>query len=90
MGKIIRKTALQKLTGLSPRQIDRLEKAGKFPLRIQLGQRSVGWHEGEINKWLDTRPRGPAPAPLSDTASKKVKFEEIVESTLDNISRGTS
>ena len=74
----------------SPRHIDRLEKAGKFPSRIQLGQRSVGWHEQEIIEWLESRPRGPALAPLSDTASSVVDLDEIIDSTLKNIVRGQS
>ena len=69
MQKIIRKSQLKEITGLSPRHIDRLEKAGKFPTRIQLSLRAVGWYEDEIIQWLNTRPRGPAVAPLSDIES---------------------
>ena len=63
MPNIIRKSELKRLTGLSPRHIDRLEKAGKFPNRIQLGQRSVGWYEYELIKWIESRPRGPSLPP---------------------------
>ena len=61
---IIRKSDLKKITGLSTRHIDRLEKAGKFPSRIQLGPRSVGWYESEIIDWINSKPRGPALAPI--------------------------
>lgn len=66
MSKIIRKSQIKEITGFSPRHIDRLEKAGKFPIRIQLGQRSVGWHEQEIIEWLESRPRGSGAAPFSE------------------------
>ena len=35
--------------------IDRLEKAGKFPKRVQLAPNSVGWVENEILAWLAER-----------------------------------
>ena len=57
--KIIRKSQLKELTGFSPRHIDRLERAGQFPKRLQLGTRSVGWYETDIIEWLDSRCRGP-------------------------------
>ena len=62
--KIIRKTQIKEITGLSPRHVDRLEKAGKFPSRIQLGPRSVGWQEQDIIEWLESRPRGPNTTPF--------------------------
>jgi len=64
MSKIIRKIQIKEITGLSPRHIDRLEKAGKFPSRIQLGPRSVGWQEQDIIDWLESRPRGPTTTPF--------------------------
>jgi prophage regulatory protein len=90
MAQIIRKSQLQEFTGLSPRHIDRLEKAGKFPSRLQLGPKSVGWYENEISEWLNNRIRGPALAPLSATASSVAHLDEIINSTLKNIARGTT
>jgi len=66
MPRIIRKSQLRELTGFSPRHIDRLEKAGKFPSRLQLGPKSVGWYEHEVFEWLENRPRGAAAAPFSE------------------------
>jgi prophage regulatory protein len=40
--------------------VNRLERAGKFPLRLQLGAKRVAWRESEIQAWIDSRPRGPA------------------------------
>jgi predicted DNA-binding transcriptional regulator AlpA len=39
----------------------RLEERGEFPRRYQLGAGRVAWSEAEIEEWLATRPRGPAP-----------------------------
>jgi len=77
MQNIIRKSQIKKITGLSPRHIDRLEKAGKFPSRLQLGPKSVGWYENEITDWLNNRLRGPALAPLTDTESNVVDLDEL-------------
>lgn len=45
---------------------DRLEKAGKFPKRVKLGENTVGWIEAEYDAWLkaraDARFGGEAPA----------------------------
>lgn len=35
--------------------IDRLEKAGRFPKRVQLGENSVAWLEDEIVAWQAER-----------------------------------
>jgi prophage regulatory protein len=36
----------------------RLEAAGKFPQRVQLGANRVAWRETEIMSWIDGLPRG--------------------------------
>ncbi|MCA8897045.1 MAG: AlpA family phage regulatory protein [Amphiplicatus sp.] len=41
--------------GLSASQIDRLEKVGKFPRRIQISERRVVWSEVELDEWMDAR-----------------------------------
>ncbi len=50
--RILRKPETQYRVGLSDPTIYRLERAGKFPKRIQLGGNSVGWFESEVNAWL--------------------------------------
>jgi prophage regulatory protein len=34
---------------LGRRQVDRLERLGKFPKRVGIGERRVGWVESEID-----------------------------------------
>jgi prophage regulatory protein len=33
----------------------RLEKAGAFPRRVQVGGNRVAWIESEVNDWIDGR-----------------------------------
>lgn len=33
----------------------RLEKAGLFPRRVQLGANKVGWLEHEVDAWIEAR-----------------------------------
>lgn len=42
-------------TGLSKSTRWRLEKAGEFPLKVQLGPRAVGWRAEEIIEWCRNR-----------------------------------
>jgi prophage regulatory protein len=40
---------------LSPRTIDTLEKAGKFPARFAITSRSVVWDFDDVVAWMDAR-----------------------------------
>ena len=53
--KLLSKKALQAIDLYSPQHIARLEKAGKFPKRVQLGPNRVGWVEREVLDWLEDR-----------------------------------
>jgi prophage regulatory protein len=53
--RILSKRQLRELVLYSPQHIARLEKAGKFPLRIRLGNNRVGWIESEVLDWLQER-----------------------------------
>ena len=48
---------LKELVLYSPQHIARLEKADKFPKRVQLGPNRVGWVEREVLDWLEERLR---------------------------------
>ncbi len=54
---ILRRKAVLAKTGLSSVTIWRLEKAGRFPRRIQLGSNSVGWVAEEVDAWVQQRQR---------------------------------
>ncbi len=53
--RMISKRQLKELVLYSPQHIARLEKAGKFPMRVQLGPNRVGWVESEVLDWLQKR-----------------------------------
>ena len=38
-----------------PEHLARLEKAGKFPVRLKLSYRCVRWLEGEVDGWVAAR-----------------------------------
>ena len=51
--------------------LSRLEAAGKFPERVQLGEGRVGWLEGEVDEWIRGLPRGPI-----DLTARKAKVRQ--------------
>ena len=53
--RILSKRDLKALVLYSPQHIARLEKAGLFPKRVQLGSNRVGWVESEVLDWLQER-----------------------------------
>jgi prophage regulatory protein len=62
--RITTKKELRLIVPYSPQHILRLEKSGKFPNRVQLGARRVGWYLHEINGWLQQRLRGTTAVPF--------------------------
>jgi len=52
MVKILRKPQLKEKLDVSGATIDRWERDGRFPRRIHLGKKSVGWLESEIDDWV--------------------------------------
>ncbi len=55
MKKMLSKRQVKELVLYSPQHIARLEAAGQFPKRVQLGANRVGWVEEEIEEWLQHR-----------------------------------
>jgi prophage regulatory protein len=53
--KMLSKRQLRELVLYSPQHVARLEKAGQFPLRVQLGPNRVGWIEAEVLDWLSSK-----------------------------------
>lgn len=56
--RILSKRQVKELVLYSPQHTARLEKAGLFPKRVQLGPNRVGWVEDEVLDWLRTRMEG--------------------------------
>lgn len=55
MTRLLSKRQVREKVLYSPAHIARLEKAGLFPQRVQLGVSRVGWVEDEIELWLQKR-----------------------------------
>jgi len=53
--RILSKRQLKELVLYSPQHVARLEKAGTFPKRVQIGPNRVGWVEDEVLDWLQER-----------------------------------
>jgi prophage regulatory protein len=55
--KLVSKKELKSLFGVpySFQHIARLELAGQFPKRVQLGQCRVAWIADEVQGWVDAR-----------------------------------
>ncbi len=52
---IMRLPAVLAATGLSASRIYQLERAGKFPKRVSLGDNATGWLEFHIRRWIFDR-----------------------------------
>ena len=53
--RLLSKRQLKEMVLYSPQHVARLEKAGMFPKRIQIGPNRVGWVEDEVLDWLQER-----------------------------------
>lgn len=53
--RFIRRTEVQKITGLGASSIYQLQREGDFPLAVQLSERRVAWVESEIQEWVKKR-----------------------------------
>lgn len=53
--KFIRLATVLQMTGLSRSSIYRLEAAGRFPRRAQLGVRAVAWRPEDVDSWVKSR-----------------------------------
>ena len=53
--RIISRKELKLIVPYSPQHILRLEKRGKFPKRIRIGERRVGWRLSDIEEWVAAR-----------------------------------
>lgn len=55
--RIERLPDVMRRTGLRKTRIYALEKLGRFPKRIRISERAVGWYASEIDQFLASRPR---------------------------------
>ena len=55
MARILRRRAVEARTGLSRSTLYERMSAGAFPRPVRLGEKSVGWLESEVDKWITDR-----------------------------------
>ena len=55
--QILRLTDVIAMTGLSRSTIYLRMVQGKFPKKINLGSRAVGWISSDVNEWIEERIR---------------------------------
>jgi prophage regulatory protein len=53
LDKILRRPAVEYITGLGRSAIYDAMKKGTFPQAVKLGPKAVGWRESDIRKWLE-------------------------------------
>ncbi|AYV15364.1 MULTISPECIES: AlpA family phage regulatory protein [Shewanella] len=53
--RIVREDERKRITSISRSQAYQLEKLGRFPKRILIGSRSVGWRFSELMEWVKNR-----------------------------------
>ena len=51
--KILRRAAVEQVTGLSRSTLYAMMAEGDFPKPVRLGKRAVGWREADIAHWLE-------------------------------------
>ena len=54
---ILRLSEVMEKTALSKPRIYALEREGKFPARVRLSTRAVGWYRSEVQKFIANLPR---------------------------------
>lgn len=53
--RMLRRKAVEEITGFSRASIYRLMKQGKFPHCVRIGENAVAWDEQDIDDWLKAR-----------------------------------
>ena len=51
--KILRRSSVEELIGLSRSSIYAMMANNEFPKQVKLGRRAVGWREDDIQNWLE-------------------------------------
>lgn len=57
--RILSQDEVIKMVSYSEPHLRRLEKDQKFPRRLQLGPRKVGWRLSDVMAWIAARPAKP-------------------------------
>lgn len=53
--KILRLPGVLDAVGVKKSTLYEMIRAGKFPAPVRLGLRTVGWHQRDIDAWIEAR-----------------------------------
>jgi prophage regulatory protein len=53
--RLIRRSDVQRMTGLGASSIYQLQREGNFPQSVQVSERRVAWVESEVSEWVSKR-----------------------------------
>ena len=84
-GRLLTRREVEEWTGFSGSSIYRKMRDGSFPLAIKIGDRSVRWHEQDLDRWLSSRPRatGDHPLPQEGTGFNRDAVRQVAGVVLD-------
>ena len=54
-GRLLRRSSVEEVTGLSKASIYRLMHEGSFPPPVRIGTRAVAWPQSAIVEWIEAR-----------------------------------
>ena len=55
LDRILREPEVLDAIGISRSQLWNLLKDGKFPARVRLAGRSMGWKQSDVQAWIESR-----------------------------------
>lgn len=62
---VLRLPQVEMLIGMSRSSIYRLERLGRFPERVKISDRAVGWRRDQLERWLASRPTARSSTPAA-------------------------
>ena len=71
--RIVRRPEVEQLTGLSRASVYRLIAEGLFPPPVKLAKTAVGWREGDLRAWLESRQPVGKPSELAPLVGTKLR-----------------
>ena len=66
LDRIIFKPEVCELVGLGSSTVNKLEREGRFPRRVYVGDRCTGWRLSDLKKWFDSLEPVPTYDPLDE------------------------
>jgi prophage regulatory protein len=85
--RLIRPREVIQRIGYTPSHIWRLERDGKFPKKVRIGEAAVAYYEHEIEEWIRSRIRGGCPPVRKPKSRVRVRFSPEDLADLDTTTR---